>query len=197
MELGKHLIKADDGRWHLRYHGSQLKRSHRQGEENVLSGILSPENGAFLDEWLTLWRPFLIRPSQTYVYRFGSNRRNAKSPHPSTSPAAQRRHTHYEVTGQEPTHVFLTKTGWPMDDAQIGNLVRSATFRFTGVALTPHLVRDIWATEYLQAHPGDYETVADRLGNTVPVVIRYYGHIQKEHAQAKAEAFNRAKFRAL
>jgi hypothetical protein len=48
---------------------------------------------------------------------------------------------------------------------------------FTGVAVNPHLIRDIWATEYLQAHPGDYETVADRLGNTVPVVIRYCGHI--------------------
>ena len=154
MELGKHLTKGKDGRWQLRYHGSQLKRSHRDGRENVLSGTLSPENSAFLDEWLTLWRPFLVRPSQTYVYRLGSNRRNAKSPEPSTSPAAQRRYTHYEVTGQEPTHIFLTKTGWPMDDAQMTDLVRSATYRFTGVAMTPHMVRDVWATEYLKAHQG-------------------------------------------
>ena len=84
-----------------------------------------------------------------------------------------------------------------MRDFHIDNLVKSATYRFTGVAVNPHLIRDIWATEYLQSHPGDYETVADRLGNTVQVVIRYYGHIQKEQAQAKADAFNRAKFRSV
>jgi hypothetical protein len=195
MELGKHLTQGDDGRWHLRYHGAELKRSHRRGEENVLSGTLSPENGAFLDEWLTLWRPFLIVPSTTYVYRDTSIGLPPGSPRLTKASQAQRSQTQAEVTGKEPTHVFLTKTGWPMRDFQIASLVKSATFRFTGVAVTPHLIRDIWATEYLQAHPGDYETVADRLGNTVPVVIRYYGHIQKAHAQAKADAFNRGKFR--
>jgi hypothetical protein len=196
MELGKHLTKGEDGRWRLRFHGAQLKRSHRNGQENELTGTLSPENGAFLDEWLTLWRPFLIVPSSTYMYRETSKQLPPGSPRLTKASQAQRSQTYYEVTGQEPTHVFLTRTGWPMRDFQIANLVKSATFRFTGVAVNPHLIRDVWATEYLQAHPGDYETVADRLGNTVPVVIRYYGHIQKEQAQAKAEAFNRAKFRS-
>ena len=39
--------------------------------------------------------------------------------------------------------------------------------------------------------------MADRLGNTVPVVIRYYGHIDKEDAQSQADAFNRAKFHSI
>jgi integrase len=193
MELGTHLTKGPDGRWRLRFHGSQLKRSHRDGRENELTGTLSPENSAFLDEWVTLWRPFLMKASETYVYRDVSWPRATGEP----KPTSQRRQTMYEAIGEEPTHVFLTQTGWPMTDQQVINLVKSATYRFTGVGLTPHLIRDIWATEYLQSHPGDYETVADRLGNTVPVVIRYYGHIQKEHAQAKAEAFNRVKFRSV
>ncbi|MDQ3829705.1 MAG: hypothetical protein M3361_10450 [Candidatus Tectomicrobia bacterium] len=197
MELGKHLTKGDDGRWQLRYHGAELKRSHRHGEENVLTGVISPENGAFLDEWLTLWRPFLIHRSTTYVYRDTYIGLPPGTPRLTRASQAQRSQTQYEVTGREPTHVFLTRTGWPMRNFQVTALVKSATFRFTGIALTPHMVRDIWATEYLQANPGDYETVADRLGNTVPVVIRYYGHIEKARAQAKAEAFNRAKFRSV
>jgi hypothetical protein len=197
MELGNHLTKGDDGRWRLRFHGSQLKRTHRNGQENELTGTISLENGAFLDEWLTLWRPFLVSRSTAYVYRQTSKALPPDAPRLTKASLAQRQHTQLEATGKEPTHVFLTKTGWPMRDFHIDNLVKSATYRFTGVALTPHLIRDVWATEYLQMHPGDYETVADRLGNTVPVVIRYYGHIQKEQAQAKAEAFNRAKFLAV
>jgi hypothetical protein len=124
MELGHHLTKGDDGRWHLRFHGGELKRSHRHGEENVLTGILSPENGAFLDEWLTLWRPFLIIPTKTYVYRECSRQLPPGSPRLTKASQAQRSQTQYEVTGKEPTHVFLTNTGWPMQNYHVDNLVK-------------------------------------------------------------------------
>lgn len=86
MELGKHLTKGDDGRWQLRYHGAQLKRWHRRGKENELAGVLSPENSAFLDEWLTLWRPFLRDPLNDLCLP---------------------RHLHRTPTGHAPTHEGL------------------------------------------------------------------------------------------
>ena len=88
--------------------------------------------------------------------------------------------------------MFINSRGKPLTAFALGRLIKSITYRFTGVAFNPHLIRDVWATEYLQSHPGDYETVAHMLGNTVPMVIKSYGHIVKEQADARAEAFTRA-----
>jgi integrase len=92
------------------------------------------------------------------------------------------------------SHVFLTSRGHVMPDTDtLARAVGTITYRFTGVTVYPHLIRDIWATEYLNA-TGDVAGCARRLGNTVGVVMQHYAHILKKDADARAEAFMRGAF---
>ena len=83
-------------------------------------------------------------------------------------------------------HVFLSQTGRPLRTSQVTNAVTRATWRLTGIPVTPHLIRDIRATEYLKAHPGDAATVAARLGNTIEVIYKHYAHLLDGEADARA-----------
>lgn len=92
------------------------------------------------------------------------------------------------------THVFLTMTGRPFRrHAHIGEAFCRLTYRFTGVAVNPHNIRDIWATEYLNA-TGDVAGCARRLGNTIQMVMQRYAHIIKKDADARADAFLQGTF---
>lgn len=51
--------------------------------------------------------------------------------------------------------------------------------------MTPHMARHAWATIYLAAHPGDYETVASLLGDDVETVRAHYGHDDGWEAAAR------------
>jgi site-specific recombinase XerD len=110
MHLGQNLRQRGDGRWEMRYHGKELKISHRQGQENRLQGVISVELQPLLEEYLTLWRPRLAPPGED--------------------------------------HVFLSQTGRPLRTSQVTNAVKRATWRLTGIPVTPHLIRDIWATGF-------------------------------------------------
>ena len=86
-------------------------------------------------------------------------------------------------------HVFLNSAGHAFSSASaLGRAFKHLTYRFTGVAVNPHLIRDIWATEYLNA-TGDIAGCARRLGNTIQMVMKHYAHILKKDADARAETF--------
>jgi len=87
--------------------------------------------------------------------------------------------------------VFVNYYGHPFTAGAFTRMVESVTYRFTGVAMTPHMIRDVWATEYLKAHPGDAATVAKRLGNTIQVVHRHYAHLLDADAEAKGSEWIR------
>lgn len=93
------------------------------------------------------------------------------------------------------THVFMNSRGRPFTvSKEVSDLISRATYRFTGVGVTPHMIRDIWATEYLEANPGDVAGAARRLGNTEEMVLRHYAHILKRNVDARAEAFLQSTF---
>jgi hypothetical protein len=93
------------------------------------------------------------------------------------------------------SHVFLNSRGHPfMRPKEITDLISRATYRFTGVGVTPHMIRDIWATEYLSQYPGDIAGAARRLGNTETMVLLHYAHIIKRDVDARAETFLRRTF---
>lgn len=86
-------------------------------------------------------------------------------------------------------HVFLSFTGRPFGDpSHLGASISHMTYRFSGVSVNPHLIRDIWATEYLNA-TGDIAGCARRLGNTIQMIMQRYAHIIKKDADARADAF--------
>jgi integrase len=95
--------------------------------------------------------------------------------------------------GQE--HVFLNSKGHLFSANRLTGVVAVTTMRFARVGVTPHLIRDIFATEYLKQHPGDAAGVAKRLGNTVQVVYKHYAHLLDQEADTRADAFLRGAFR--
>ncbi len=84
--------------------------------------------------------------------------------------------------------VFLTESGQPWTGDRLRRLFRAAVYRFTGRRTTMHLVRDAWATEYLDA-TGDVTGCADMLGDTTEMVLRHYAHVLKNRAQGRTAAW--------
>ncbi len=86
-------------------------------------------------------------------------------------------------------HVFLNSKGHPFSANRLTGVVAVTTERFTGVGVTPHIIRDIFATEYLKQYPGDAAGVAKRLGNTIQVVYKHYAHLLDQEADTRADTF--------
>jgi integrase len=89
----------------------------------------------------------------------------------------------------EEEHVFLNSKGHPYTANRLTGVVAVTTMRFARVGVTPHLIRDIFATEYLKQHPGDAAGVAKRLGNTIQVVYKHYAHLLDQEADTRADSF--------
>jgi integrase len=92
-------------------------------------------------------------------------------------------------------HVFVNSRGRPFIQAGIiSDMIGRITYRFTGVSVNPHMIRDIFATEYLRKFRGDISGAARRLGNTEAMIIKTYAHILKEDVDERTEAFLRETF---
>ncbi len=86
-------------------------------------------------------------------------------------------------------HVFLNSKGHPFTANRLTGAVAVTTMRFARVGVNPHMIRDIFATEYLKQHPGDAAGVAKRLGNTIQVVYKHYAHLLDQEADTRADSF--------
>jgi hypothetical protein len=88
----------------------------------------------------------------------------------------------------ESKYLFLTHLGRPFTSGHLGVELRLAVALRTGVRFYPHMIRTIWATEYLQ-RTQDFTTAAVLLGDTLREVMKtYYDVVNKDH-HAKAAAF--------
>jgi hypothetical protein len=59
------------------------------------------------------------------------------------------------------------------------------TWKFSGVPVNPHMICDIWATEYTKS-TRDIIGAAYMLGNTVEMVLKYYAHLLDADAEERA-----------
>jgi integrase len=91
-------------------------------------------------------------------------------------------------TAPDSGHLFLNRYAKPLNGDSFTNRFEETIYRFSGVYVTPHLVRDIWASEYLD-ETGDITGAADRLGDTPQMVMQRYAHILKRKAQQRTEAW--------
>jgi hypothetical protein len=86
------------------------------------------------------------------------------------------------------TLLFLSHRGKPFSQVSLGaELSREVAMR-TGQRFYPHLIRTIWATEYLEKTQ-DFTTAATMLNDTLAVVIKTYYDIVHKDQHAKARAF--------
>jgi hypothetical protein len=84
--------------------------------------------------------------------------------------------------------LFLSSRGAPYTMRSLHQDLAYIVALHTGQRFYPHLIRTIWATEYLRA-TGDFTTAATMLGDTLVVVMRTYYDIVHEDQHAKANAF--------
>lgn len=81
------------------------------------------------------------------------------------------------VKNDDPGTLFINHHGKPMSISQVENMVKKLTAQYAGVAVTPHIYRDIVAFEWLRNHPEDYLTVSKLLWHrNINTTIRTYGH---------------------
>jgi hypothetical protein len=86
------------------------------------------------------------------------------------------------------TSLFLTRHGTPFTQSGLRTELSAVVARHTGQRFYPHLIRTIWATQYLQ-DTGDFTTAATMLGDTLQITMRTYYDVVHNDQHAKARAF--------
>jgi hypothetical protein len=84
--------------------------------------------------------------------------------------------------------VFLTQLGKPHIQKTLHLDLSEAVAMRTGQRFYPHLIRTIWATEYLEKTQ-DFATAAVLLGDTLGTVMKTYYDIVNKNQFVKARAF--------
>jgi hypothetical protein len=193
MKLGTNLVK-DGEKYVIQFRGEQLKIARRGKLTNKLTFQIEPDGTGFyelLDEWLSIWRPCLLNVHRTYIQTEEGQRVINKI-------QSQCQDVYHSYQGDLPPdsgrvdhdYVFMNQNGIPWTSKSLSTAFKIYCYRYLGVPLTPHLVRDCWATEYLvktrdlNGHP-DVVGAAEMLGDTVQTIYKHYAHILGEKAQVR------------
>jgi hypothetical protein len=111
MQLGDNLHKDAEGHWRIRFQGEQLKIGLRNGRPNVFDLPFPPKLVPVLEDFLTLWRPYLVAKSphpdheqHVFLTRWGK-------PYSSESFTAVTRNIVYRYTKQH-WHPHIVRTVW-------------------------------------------------------------------------------------
>jgi hypothetical protein len=83
-------------------------------------------------------------------------------------------------------HVFLTRLGTPYGVGTLNATTKKLVYRYTGKHWHPHIIRTVWATEWIQKTHGDFYTAAIMLNDRLETVIAKYTHLLDEDVAEKA-----------
>jgi hypothetical protein len=90
------------------------------------------------------------------------------------------------LTGREHhPEVFLNRYGQPYCEFTIRRALQGHIYSFTGRRWHPHIMRTIWATEWIKSH-GDFYTAAIMLNDRLETVIQNYAHLMEGNIAEKA-----------
>jgi hypothetical protein len=87
-------------------------------------------------------------------------------------------------------YLFLTKMGRPYIAKVLGQELSYEVSLRLKIRWHPHLVRDAWASEYIEKTKGDFLGAAHALGNSPAQVQKTYYKMNIQLQQEKASAFN-------
>ena len=65
-------------------------------------------------------------------------------------------------------------------------ITKGFVYRYTGKHWHPHIVRSVWATEWIRKTHGDFYTAAIMLNDKLETVIANYAHLLEENVAEKA-----------
>lgn len=83
-------------------------------------------------------------------------------------------------------HVFLTQFGTPYAGRALNSTTKYVVHRYTGKQWHPHIIRSVWATEWIRKTHGDFYTAAIMLNDKLETVIANYAHLLEEDVAEKA-----------
>jgi hypothetical protein len=81
--------------------------------------------------------------------------------------------------------VFLNTRGEAYRPDTFNTHVKANVYRFTGIPFHPHLIRSIWATEYIRKI-GDLYGAAIMLNDKLETVVKAYAHLSHQGVAEKA-----------
>jgi hypothetical protein len=84
--------------------------------------------------------------------------------------------------------VFLSRKGIPLSQSALHKQIAKSTYEYTGRATNPHLIRHIWATEFI-ASTQRFTVAAAMLGDELETVLRRYSHLKILDAGQRADEF--------
>lgn len=91
------------------------------------------------------------------------------------------------LTGHTHPHVFLNQHGKPYHRKSLALATKRIVFAYTGNPhWHPHIVRTVWATEFIR-ETGDFYTAAVLLNDTLKTVTATYAHLRAEGIAEKAD----------
>jgi|RhiMetdeSRZDD1v2_1073273.scaffolds.fasta_scaffold121262_3 hypothetical protein len=73
--------------------------------------------------------------------------------------------------------MFLSRFGTPYNLSTFHRATSEQVYRYTGKRWHPHIVRTVWATEWIRSG-GDFLTAAKMLNDTLETVIANYAHLR-------------------
>jgi site-specific recombinase XerD len=85
----------------------------------------------------------------------------------------------------ETSEVFLNQYGRPFNRGTLYTNIRGHIYRFTGKRWHPHMIRTVWATEWIKSS-GDFMTAAIMLNDRLETVIQNYSHLREENVAENA-----------
>lgn len=148
------------GSWHLRFSGLELKIPFVKGAVHSVEHEFPSDLVSLLEEWLRRWRPIQLLGQKT-------------------------RHRGSECSRNGQELVFLNMAGGPLVANGVNETFNRATYKFTGIAVNVHMIRTIWATEYIK----DTKNVVDAafmLGDTVETVLKSYAKLLDQDCGKRA-----------
>jgi hypothetical protein len=86
------------------------------------------------------------------------------------------------------SYVFATRRGRPFTQQTFRRELADLVLRYANRRFYPHLIRTIWATEFL-SQTRDVKTAAHILGDTVQVVLQRYQEVLDQEHQDRARQF--------
>lgn len=158
-EDGQNLYRRR-GNWYLRFSGPELKISFFRGAVHSIEHEFPADLVNLLEEWLWRWRPLQILGQKEHQIGNESSK-----------------------NGQE--FVFLNTCGGPLTAKRVNEAFQRATYKFTGIAVNVHMIRTIWATEYIKATRNVIDA-AFMLGDTVETVLKNYAKLLDQDCGKRA-----------
>jgi hypothetical protein len=91
-----------------------------------------------------------------------------------------------KITHEQYANVFLNGRGKPYTMVKLLNTTKFVVYRYTGRHWHPHIIRTVWATEWIKNTHGDFYTASVMLNDRLETVIANYAYLLDENVAEKA-----------